>query len=83
MSRSRHSGGVSSVQRTRLETKSSRSYPNMPRNASLASITRPFEIGNKDPDDVGVDQAPDLSFAIRKIAIKPRILEAHVVQCTG
>src|SRR5262245_9312426 len=34
-----------------------------------------FEIGNEDPNDVGVDQTPNLSFAIFEVAIKPRILE--------
>lgn len=41
MSRSRHSSGVSSVQRTRPENTPSRSYPRIPRNASLGSTTRP------------------------------------------
>src|SRR5215470_8146554 len=36
-----------------------------------------FEIGNEDPNDVGVDQAPDLSFAICQIEIKPRILQRN------
>src|SRR5262245_11356424 len=34
-----------------------------------------FEIGNEDPNDVGVDQTPNLSFAIFEVAIKPRIFE--------
>ena len=41
MSRSRHSSGVSSVQRTRPENTPSPSYPGIPRNASLGSTTRP------------------------------------------
>src|SRR5262249_46674410 len=32
-------------------------------------------VGHKDPDDVRVDQAPDFSFTIREVAIKPRILQ--------
>ncbi|MGY3365198.1 hypothetical protein ACVWZL_002323 [Bradyrhizobium sp. GM2.4] len=39
--RSSHSGGVRSVQRRRPETRSSRSYPTMLRNASLASRIEP------------------------------------------
>src|SRR5262245_31391989 len=34
-----------------------------------------FEIGNEDSNDVGVDQTPNLSFAIFEVTIKPRILE--------
>src|SRR5262249_46838832 len=34
-----------------------------------------FEVGNEDANDVGVDQKPNLSFAIFEVAIKPRILE--------
>ena len=40
-SRSRHSGGVRSVRCRRPEARSSRSYPTMRRNASLASRMRP------------------------------------------
>jgi Methyl-accepting chemotaxis protein (MCP) signalling domain len=41
LSRSSHSGGVRSVQRRRPEMRSSRSYPTIRRNASLASRIRP------------------------------------------
>src|SRR5215813_8187693 len=34
-----------------------------------------FDVANEDSDDVGVDQTPNLSFAIFEVAIKPRILE--------
>src|SRR4029077_7794695 len=34
-----------------------------------------FEVPDEDPQNVGVDQASDLSFAIFEIAIEPRILE--------
>src|SRR5215813_5590968 len=36
-----------------------------------------FEIGNEDPNDVGVDQTPNLSFAICQIEIEPRILKRN------
>src|SRR3954453_4184118 len=36
---------------------------------------RTFEVPDEDPQNVGVDQAPDLSFAIFEIAIELRILE--------
>jgi hypothetical protein len=47
----------------------------MRRNASLAPTTATFELPDEDLQNVGVDQAPDLPFAIFEIAIKPRILE--------
>ena len=34
-----------------------------------------FEIPNEDPDDVGVDQAPDLRFAFCEIAVQAGILQ--------
>ncbi|MGA7263176.1 MAG: hypothetical protein WCA23_11740 [Stellaceae bacterium] len=33
-----------------------------------------FEIPDDDPDDVGVDQAPDLLFALFKIALQVDVL---------
>src|SRR5260370_13422962 len=36
---------------------------------------RTFEVPDEDPQNVGVDQAPDLPFAILEIAIELRILE--------
>jgi len=36
-----------------------------------------FEIPDKNPQNVGIDQSPDPSFAIFKIAIKPRILKGY------
>ncbi len=48
-SRSSHSGGVSSVQRSRLDTRSSRLYPTMRRKASLASVIRPSRLQMKMP----------------------------------
>ena len=73
--RSRHSGGVSSVQRRRPATRSSRSYPTICRNASLASMIAAFGSHDEDPDDVGVDQAPDLGFALFEIAVQAGILQ--------
>jgi len=40
-----------------------------------------FEVPNADPQNVGIDQATDLPFAIFEIAIKPRIFDAHAVEC--
>ena len=34
-----------------------------------------FEVPNADPQNVGIDQATDLPFAIFEIAIKPRVFE--------
>ena len=34
-----------------------------------------FKLPSEDPDDVGVDQAPDLRFALRQIAVQAGILE--------
>ena len=34
-----------------------------------------FEVPDDDPDDVGVDQAPNLCFALCKIAVQAGILE--------
>ena len=34
-----------------------------------------FEIPDEDPDDVGVDQAPDLGFAFCEIAVQTGILQ--------
>src|SRR3989442_4519776 len=36
---------------------------------------RTFEVPDEDPQNVGVDQTPNLPFAICEIAIKPRVLE--------
>ena len=35
----------------------------------------PFEIPDEDPDDVGVDQAPDLRFAFCEIAVQAGVLQ--------
>ena len=35
----------------------------------------PFEIPDEDPDDVGIDQAPDLRFALLKIAVQTGIFQ--------
>src|SRR5260370_21146942 len=42
---------------------------------SVGFDDRTFEVPDEDPQNVGVDQAPDLSFAIFEIAIELRILE--------
>src|SRR6516225_10132759 len=36
-----------------------------------------FEVGNEDANDVGVDQTPNLLFAICQIEIEPRILKRN------
>src|SRR5262249_61790823 len=36
-----------------------------------------FEISNEDSNDVGVDQAPDLPFAVCQFEIEPRILKRN------
>src|SRR5262249_1403851 len=36
-----------------------------------------FEIGNEDANDIGVDQTPNLPFAICQIEIEPRILKRN------
>ena len=59
----------------RPETRSSRSYPTMRRNASLASRIRPSRSPDADPDDIGVDKAPDLRFAFRQIAVQAGVFQ--------
>ena len=74
-SRSRHSGGVRSVQRRRPATRSSRSYPTMREKRVIGLENLTVEIPDEDPDDVGVDQASDLRFAFGEIAVQAGILE--------
>src|SRR6267142_5897782 len=74
--RSRHSGGVRSVQRMRPERRSSRSYPTMRRKMSFASRIRPSRSQKKDSDDVGVDEASDLRLPFLKIAVFSREIAA-------
>ena len=74
-SASRHSAGVSSVHRSRPETRSSRAYPTISRKASLASMIRPSNIPDQDPDDVRIDQAPDPGLAFLEIVVQTGVLQ--------
>ena len=74
-SRSRHSGGVSSVQRTRPDDEILAVVSHHAQKRVIGLNDPTFEIPDENPDDVGVDQAPDLRFAFCEIAVKPRILQ--------
>ena len=73
--RSSHSGGVRSVQRTRPETRSSRSYPNISEKRVIGLDDPASALPDHDPDDVGVDQASDPGFPFLEIAVQTGILQ--------
>ena len=75
LSRSSHSGGVSSVQRMtpRYEVLTVVAHDTQKRVIGLENPT--FEIPNHDADDVCVDEAPDLRFAFGEIAVQTGILQ--------
>ena len=74
-SRSRQSGGVRSVQRSRPAWRSSRSYPTMRRKASLASRIRPSKSAMKIPTMLASTRRRIFAFRSCKIAVKPGILQ--------
>ena len=73
--RSRHSGGVRSVQRRRPDDEilAVVSHHLQERIIGLEDLALAHR--NADPDDVGVDQAPDLRLAFREIAVQTGILQ--------
>jgi len=76
----RHSGGRQIGPAHVPAARSSRSYPTILRNASLASMTfaRPAQM--KIPDDVIVDQAPDFRLAFRTSRYK-RAFSSAIAAC--